>query len=292
MEKVTLYVDADLVTYRMCAANQLMVYKHPYIDESFRLKSELNVICATEGLDKAEIYSDIVEYSVSGAQKAVLGCIMQVIDDLQAEFFQPTNIVFCFSDPNGTFRERIESPVPYKGNRTQVRPTALPCVISSIKTIVSIRDVPCHSAVTDDMEADDTMSILANDSTANSIIVTMDKDLLQSGIRVWDFAKRGFKDYVDPLHFFYHQLLIGDSSDGIVGCPGIGEKKAAKILGDLGGDVPLETWMFNTVLKEYTAAYEDEAKKMMLINADLLWIYRKEGVGYAPLITRQDRDEK
>jgi 5'-3' exonuclease len=84
---------------------------------------------------------------------------------------------------------------------------------------------------------------LANAQTKDTCIVSIDKDLDQipgehyhPGIRRQQVFIREPKFYtITPeqgLYFFYYQLLIGDGSDNIKGAPGIGPKKADKILFD------------------------------------------------------------
>lgn len=127
-------------------------------------------------------------------------------------------------------------------------------------------------------EADDYLGWMAtNDEKA--IICTIDKDLDQIVGWHYNFVKKE-KYYVTPaqgIYYFYYQLLVGDSADGIKGVPGIGPTKATRILGPMpvAGDAPedleaYEATLFEAVRESYGC---DDAMEM---NAKVLWIWKKE----------------
>jgi DNA polymerase-1 len=98
----------------------------------------------------------------------------------------------------------------------------------------------------DGCEADDLLGVeqtLYASQGIESVILSIDKDLDQ--IPGWHYSpeivhkgvvvKQARRYVVSPneaLRFFYYQLLVGDSTDGIKGAPGIGKVKAEKILGE------------------------------------------------------------
>jgi len=91
----------------------------------------------------------------------------------------------------------------------------------------------------DDLEADDVLGLLAGEPgiaklTGEKIVVTIDKDLKTipglhyNPMRPQEGICEVTKDQADYNHYF--QTLTGDSVDGYSGCPGIGPKRAARVL--------------------------------------------------------------
>jgi len=77
-------------------------------------------------------------------------------------------------------------------------------------------------------------------------------------------------DYAD--YFYWKQLLMGDSVDNIPGIPGVGVKKAEKMLEGI--IFPYERK--EIVCKAYSDFYGEEGHAYMLANGKLLHIWRKE----------------
>ena len=94
-------------------------------------------------------------------------------------------------------------------------------------------------------EADDGIGI---NYMEGDIVAANDKDLLQIAGKHYNFVKDEHHEVTDYLaqYQLWHQMLEGDASDGVVGVPGIGKVKAARIL--LGLD-PRE--MAETVMELY-----------------------------------------
>ena len=104
------------------------------------------------------------------------------------------------------------------------------------------------------LEADDVMGILATSSKivkGDKVIVSPDKDLLQiPGIHL----QKGKLEEVEPWQGerqLWFQVLMGDSTDGYPGCPGIGAVKAERILAE--ADERDETYL-DHVLAAYKKA--------------------------------------
>jgi len=89
-----------------------------------------------------------------------------------------------------------------------------------------------------------------------SIICSIDKDLKQIPGNHYDFVKK-IKSFVTPedaIRTFYKQLLTGDASDHIQGCPGIGPAKSEKRLaGAITEDV-----LFARVVDQYRESYNQK----------------------------------
>ena len=92
------------------------------------------------------------------------------------------------------------------------------------------------TALFDRLEADDLMGLLQTDpsNSEETVIVSEDKDmmtipgLLYRPIRPEEGVQKITEEEADRNHLL--QSLMGDSTDGYSGCPGIGPKTAEKIL--------------------------------------------------------------
>lgn len=166
----------------------------------------------------------------------------------------------CFLTGSNNFRKKIY-PL-YKANRTKPAPVHLAaCKQYGVDH--------WQAQVCEGYEADDALGI-AQEKTleGNTIICSIDKDLRQIPGEHYNFVKKA-RDYVSPenaLRTFYTQLLVGDPGDNIKGVPGIGKAKAPKILDGCN----TEDEMFDAVRE----TYNDD--KLMLLNGQLVWLFRKE----------------
>lgn len=115
-----------------------------------------------------------------------------------------------------------------------------------------------------EQEADDALGIqqisyhsdLAEIYNGPSTICSIDKDLHQIAGAHYNFVKQEHT-FVRPdegLRFFYFQLLKGDTSDNIQGCPGIGDAKAAKAISGISDEI----WLFRVVRECYMEQYRNK----------------------------------
>lgn len=121
-------------------------------------------------------------------------------------------------------------------------------------------------------EADDLMGmyqIKSQELGNESCIATIDKDLDNVPGLHYNFVKKELYTVTpdQAIRNFYYQCLVGDTADGIKGVPGIGPKKASRIL----DQCESEREMFSAVREAYG---NDEELEM---NAKVLWIWHKEG---------------
>ena len=169
----------------------------------------------------------------------------------------------------------------YKANRIKTpRPKHLAAVRESlVRSYGAIISQGC--------EADDLLGIeqvaASTHGTEETMICSIDKDLDQipgwhyhPGIKrqgVWIREPRRYLvTPAEALHFFYYQLLIGDSTDGIKGAVGIGKAKAEKILE---GCTTAEDYYHATSI---FFSCEEE----LLLNARCLYIWQKENDTWMP----------
>jgi 5'-3' exonuclease len=123
-----------------------------------------------------------------------------------------------------------------------------------------------HAKWSDGCEADDMLGVRQCE-LKDSVICTIDKDLNMIPGKHYNFVKGIHYDVTDAeaIRFFYYQMLIGDTTDGIKGVPGIGPKKAEKLL----LECTTEQEYFERVRDQYSSDEEME------LNGKCLWIWRK-----------------
>lgn len=81
-------------------------------------------------------------------------------------------------------------------------------------------------------EADDLMGIYGSKYPDTMVVATIDKDLksIPCKLYLWNRDTLGKISLAVADYSFYYQILIGDSTDGYTGCPGVGSKAAEKLL--------------------------------------------------------------
>lgn len=215
----TLLFDADMLIYRMCAACE---ERSPF-NKEILLKA-----------DPEETWRAI-ELRVS-----------ECLDFAQAFFEESVEVVMCLSPIGKTFRYDVDE--NYKANRKGV---VKPVLLGEMRNkLFAEYDVMMFERA----EADDLLGILADGD--NTIIVSEDKDLLQ--IESWHMklSEPEFVRYVadkEGTEMFFEQCISGDPVDGYYGVPGIGKKKAQKLLRENG-------YNWTTVVSAYTSAMSPKSK--------------------------------
>ena len=177
---------------------------------------------------------------------AVLGFVNTLEDVLKKE--NPTHIGVAF-DPSGpTFRH--EAFEQYKAQREET-PEVIRLSVPIIKDIIRAYRIPILEVP--GFEADDVIGTLATEAGKQGIttyMMTPDKDYGQLvGENVFMYRpKYGDKEFEvmgveevkakfnieSPLQVIDMLGLMGDSSDNIPGCPGVGEKTAQKLIAQFG----------------------------------------------------------
>jgi 5'-3' exonuclease len=121
----------------------------------------------------------------------------------------------------------------YKANRKGARK---PMCFAAVRELA---DTHYNSISMEGLEADDVMGILATKpGSAQRIIVSQDKDMKTIPGTLWDGKDVLQITEAEADYNHLYQTLIGDATDGVKGCPGVGPVKAAALLkrpvGDLG----------------------------------------------------------
>ena len=228
------------------------------------------------GKPKILIDGDIFAYraAFSCEDQEVEDALDKVDDLLQwsiyactSEYNEKKNKVFLTG--KGNFRFNIAKTHEYKGNRKNTeKPQHLQAIrkhmIDNWDAVVSIGE-----------EADDLCGIWATNYGKESIVISIDKDMLQIPCSHYNPNKRTMTEMgeFEGLRFFYTQILTGDKADNIIGLYGIGPKKADKIL----ADCTTEAGMYEECLRSYGG---DEAR--VIENARLLWLRRYENQIWEP----------
>jgi len=168
------------------------------------------------------------------------------------------------------FRMKVDP--EYKANR---KGTAKPVHYDEIRKYMANH---LKAEVIDGMEADDALAL---NQTEDTVIASIDKDLLMVAGRHYNFVKDEYKTVTpeEGIRWFYTQLLMGDKVDNIIGIRGIGIKKAEKIL-DASDD-------WDATVEDYYKEEFEEAElvdgkwqpswyQRMVQNQELLWMIQKD----------------
>ena len=176
---------------------------------------------------------------------AIIGFLNTLNEVMEKE--QPTHLGVAF-DPHGpTFRS--EAFPAYKAQR-EATPEDIRTAVPIIKDILKAYRIPILQA--DGYEADDVIGTLAKKADAMGIdcyMLTPDKDygqLVTDHARIYRPRHGGGYEVMGPqevcakyaittpLQVIDLLALMGDSADNFPGCPGVGEKTAAKLIADFG----------------------------------------------------------
>ena len=177
---------------------------------------------------------------------AIIGFVNTLNEVLEKE--QPTHLGVAF-DPHGpTFRS--EAYPAYKAQR-EATPEDIRLAIPIIKNLLAAYRIPVIQV--DGFEADDVIGTLAKKADSidslETYMLTPDKDYGQlvsqrtkiyrprhgGGYEVMGPQEVCAKyDIATPLQVIDLLALMGDSADNFPGCPGVGEKTAAKLINTFG----------------------------------------------------------
>lgn len=176
---------------------------------------------------------------------AILGFVNVLEDILKRE--DPTHIAVVFDPPGPTFRHKAYE--DYKAQREST-PEDIKIAVPHIKEILAAYNIPVLEIL--GYEADDVIGTVAKKAEKEGFTVymlTSDKDfgqLVSEHIFMYRPKFKGGYEIMGPKEIkekysleSHHQVidmlgLMGDASDNIPGCPGVGEKTAIKLLQQFG----------------------------------------------------------
>lgn len=202
-------IDADSILYAIALqAEAIMKGKNGEPDQYFLIK------------DGEECYREVVRRLES------------LVQEVKAE-----DALICLTPAGKCFRYNLLA--SYKANRATYR---RPEILRPLQALVAERK-PFRTFAVWGLEADDLCGIASTSFTKaklrEPVIVSIDKDMQQiPGLSYsWMAAARTgtigdlletSEEAGDRMHFY--QTLVGDVVDNYTGCPGIGPKKADKLL--------------------------------------------------------------
>ena len=175
---------------------------------------------------------------------AVMGFVNTLNEIMTKE--QPTHIAVAF-DHGKTFRD--EAFPQYKAQREET-PEDIRRSVPVIKDIIAAMNIPALQA--EGFEADDiigTLAVKAGGLGVETYMLTPDKDygqLVRDNVFIFrprhggGYEKMGPKEVCakyaidSPQRVIDLLALMGDSADNFPGCPGVGEKTAAKLIAQFG----------------------------------------------------------
>lgn len=230
---------------------------------------------------KALIDGDIITYragfaSDAGAAKAgieqedvsyVLHSVKLMLEDIKQACAANEHEIYLTGDNN--FRNELATIQKYKD-----RPSDKPSHYTAIREYLVDQ---WGAVISDGNEADDLMGL---NQTDNTVICSIDKDLLMIPGYHYNFVKKTYTDVSEEegLLTFYRQLLTGDKTDTIPGIRGIGPKKAEKIL----PAYQPEKMMWQTVRSTYKQKAPQFSDDNVIEIGRLLWIQRPNRTVWSP----------
>ncbi len=168
--------------------------------------------------------------------------LLRGIQDVQPEY-----VAACFDLPGPTFRH--EQFAAYKATRAPM-PDDLRSQFPKVREVVAALGIPVYEMA--GYEADDVIGTITRDLDARGVdttVVTGDLDMLQivtehtrlmttrQGVDstvYYDPARIWERFELRPDQMIDYKALKGDPTDNIPGIPGVGEKTAAKLVGEFG----------------------------------------------------------
>ena len=245
-------------------------------------------------------------------------------EDLSTSSGQPTNSVYGFTSmllklmadhhpdalavawdtPVPTFRK--EAYEPYKAQRTKA-PDTFRSQLPLIREVIDSLGI--SQVEVDGFEADDVIATVAARAEQDGwsvLVVTGDRDSFQliDGQVTVVYTRRGISDIVmadaewvearygvAPATYVDYAALRGDTSDNLPGVPGVGEKTAAKLIGQFGNVEGVYTHLDDLTPK--LRENLDASREQVFLNRRLMELQRDVSidVDLDALTTREwDRD--
>jgi len=260
-------IDGDVLVYKCGFAAQKTIY---HIFEGDREVPSSWVYCETKDNAKEakEVLLDdatgnlfrepeIIVEDVSHALHNVRHMIERIMEETQCSDYR------LILSGSGNYRETVDSTKPYKGNRD---PEYKPAHYTAIKDYMYSHH-PCEIA--NGMEGDDLMGIRQMESDGNTVICSIDKDMLMiPGLHYNIDLGAMIEQSIHGANLaFFNQLITGDATDNIPGVRGMGKGKATKLL----SFHPPEEW-WEVISHLYEQQYGDPW--VIYEQAYLLWILR------------------
>jgi len=197
------------------------------------------------------------------------------------KLINPTRVIVVFDGSGGSQKRRKIYPDYKKGRKTKIKFNRTYEELSSseleqknlqieLMRLVSYLEVlPVTVMAIDNIEADDTIAYLAEDTfkDSNVTIMSTDKDFLQLAserVKIWSPVKKkifGCKEIVDEYgitcnNFIFYRVLEGDVSDNIPGIDGVGIKRVLQAYPFLADDKQVTLQEIYNYSENYKSKYK------------------------------------
>jgi len=197
------------------------------------------------------------------------------------KLINPTRVIVVFDGTGGSQKRRKLYPDYKKGRKTKIKFNRTYEELSSsdleqknlqveLMRLVSYLEVlPVTVMAIDNIEADDTIAYLSEDTfkDSNVTIMSTDKDFLQLAserVKIWSPVKKkifGCKEIVDEYgitcnNFIYYRVMEGDVSDNITGLDGVGIKRVLQAYPFLGEDKQVTMQEIYNYSENYKSKYK------------------------------------
>lgn len=254
-------IDSDIVAVSASAAAEERFYSAR--GQRFKTKKEMKE--ALGEVDEEEIERIVEPAPFSHARQNARMLIQSILDAVA-----PVSDVKLFLSGPNNFRYDIATIKPYKGNRDK---SAEPIWRKDVEEWL----IEEYGATrTNGYEADDAMAVEFCKNPEGTVLCSQDKDFMQlPKLRMYNWYGEGKHVQVSLLEAarnFYKQLLIGDVTDNIEGCRGIGKAKAEKAIDRLTDPKLMMTACYILYQKEYGK----DAWAHLEENARLIFLCRTE----------------
>lgn len=193
-------IDGDILVYKIGFTADDTYYL--VRGRKFKYSKDAKDWCKKKNIHYAEIEKRHVAGDLEEAKDMMDDMVEGVLDATSAEEYQ------VFLTGKGNFRDEVGVTVKYKGNRSGGgRPHHYQNLRDHLVNVWG-------ATVVDGMEADDALGI---NQTENTIICSIDKDLLTIPGKHYNWNKREFIDITEYEGWFnfYRQMLTGDRTDNI-----------------------------------------------------------------------------
>lgn len=173
----------------------------------------------------------------------------------------------CYLSGGDNFRYKIDP--NYKGNRVDmVRPLHLQALRQHLVE-------QWGATITDGIEADDAVVTAQYQGDGDTVIGHLDKDLDQAAGKHYNFRKKIWYDVSEQqgMRWFFHQLILGDKADNILGFDGKMRPKYPQFLYQH-RDFIDESNDYDEMLAHVVTMYGDWERFNK--SAGCLWMLRKE----------------
>jgi len=221
-------IDSDSLTY--AAAFAVEQNRYAAVRESQNVQELLIAGSDYEFAKKlaeepgVRVYKRTDVEPLENAIHALRSMLRTIREQIEERFGKPERVTLLLTG-SGNFRDRLATLARYKFNRVErAKPVHFGQMRKYLVDELGAKIVHWY-------EADDEAAMALTESPADTLVSSLDKDLLQ--VPGWHHIHgKGFLRISEKsgLLRFYMQALQGDSTDGVPGCKGIGPKKAQAIV--------------------------------------------------------------